>query len=222
MLRDNDALALRIETIAARTAHHLHNIEWRQLNPAPLLRRVHLCPLDDHRVSGKVYSPRQRSCGNENLHVFVSKKIFHQGPVRARKSRMMHCESVLDQVLQIRVLGCLLALFSQNLLGCGVIPHKLTQTVIFQRHITQCFGGFDCLCTTVNKYEYLIAPCVLQSLLIADFVHQLKAFEGFLLSNSNVLLLQRHRAEAVVEEEKTSFRVHTKKGSNILEVWQGG
>ena len=44
---------------------------------------------------------------------------------------------------------------------------------------------------------------MLHDLLVDDFVHDLEAFDGLFLSDTDVLLLQRHGPERVVKVEQT-------------------
>lgn len=46
---------------------YLEDIQSTQLGPAPLLRAVHLCPLDDDGVSRQIYTPGQCGCRDQHL-----------------------------------------------------------------------------------------------------------------------------------------------------------
>lgn len=58
-----------------------------------------------------------------------------------------------------------------------------------------------------KKGRHLILPSVLHDFFINNLVHDLEAFDGLLLCDANISLLQRHRTETA-NENKTSVRIH--------------
>ena len=56
--------------------------------------------------------------------------------------------------------------------------------------------------------------------LVNNFVHDLEALHGFLLSNADVRLLERHRSVSVVEEVESLLWIDAQKGGNVLVVGQ--
>ena len=59
-------------------------------------------------------------------------------------------------------------------------------------------------------------------LFIDNFIHRLESFQGLLLRDTNVLLLEWHGTETVVKEEQSFGRIHTQEAGNILVVGQCG
>lgn len=62
---------------------------------------------------------------------------------------------------------------------------------------------------------------MVHDLFVDNLVHELKPFDGLLLCDANVLLLQGHRPETVVEKEESILRFHSQEGRNVLVVRQG-
>lgn len=48
---------------------------------------------------------------------------------------------------------------------------------------------------------HLIFPSMLHDLFIHNLIHDLETFDGFLLCDANISLLQRHRAETIEKQK---------------------
>lgn len=56
-----------------------------------------------------------------------------------------------------------------------------------------------CFFSGVNENQYLITTSMFHDLLVNDFIHYLEPFQRFLLSHTDILLLQSNRPETVIE-----------------------
>ena len=59
-------------------------------------------------------------------------------------------------------------------------------------------------------------------LLVNDLVHNLEPLNGLLFRDADVLLLERHGTEAVVEVEESLVVLDAQEGGNVLVVGQSG
>ena len=74
-------------------------------------------------------------------------------------------------------------------------------------------------------YSYLVLASVVHHLLVHDLIHKLESLQSLLLRDADVLLLQRHGTEAVVEEEEPLVWSHTHESQprpGSLEAWRSG
>lgn len=53
----------------------------------------------------KVDTPRQSSCGHQNLDVFVSKQILNQRTVNSGHSSVVYRKAIRQQILELQVLN---------------------------------------------------------------------------------------------------------------------
>lgn len=54
----------------------------------------------------------------------------------------------------------------------------------------------------MHKDQHLVFACLVKHFFVHNIVHGLESLECLLFGHSNVLLLQRHRAETVVKVEE--------------------
>ena len=219
VLRDHDALALGVVLRPPGAPEHLHDVERAQLDPAALLRRVDLRALDDHGVRGQVDAPRQRRRRAQHLDVAVGEEVLDERAVRARQARVVDREAVREEVLERLGLGRL-ALLLQDLARRRVLAHEAVDRVVVERHVAQRRRRLRGLGARVHEDEDLVPARLRQHLLVADLVHQLEPLERLLLGDADVLLLQRHGPEAVVEEEHARGRLDAEQLRHVREVGQ--
>jgi hypothetical protein len=92
----------------------------------------------------------------------------------------------------------------------------------------------------MHKNEHLVFACLVKHFFIDNIIHGLESLESLLFGHSNVLLLQRHRAETVVKVEEAlkkhkfftsslehkfstyRIRLHTQKCSDIVVIGESG
>ena len=219
VLCDDDALTESVELGTTSTSHHLHHVLEAQFIPTALFRVVHLRALDDHRVRGKVYTPRQGGGAHQHLHVPIRKELLDQRAIRAGHTGVVDCEAVRQNVAQVRGTA-LLRLRDENLSAGAVLLEELRQLIVLQRRVAHRLGRLGRLLSAVDEDDGLRLTRVLHHLLVADVVHQLEPLQGLLHGDADELLLQRTRTETVVEDEQPLRRVHTEEGGDVLEVGQ--
>ena len=71
-------------------------------------------------------------------------------------------------------------------------------------------------------YSYLVLASVVHHLLVHDLIHKLESLQSLLLRDADVLLLQRHGTEAVVEKEEPLVGPHPHESRHVLVVWKRG
>mmetsp|Transcript_96000 Transcript_96000/g.248261 ORF Transcript_96000/g.248261 Transcript_96000/m.248261 type:complete len:215 (-) Transcript_96000:1286-1930(-) len=200
-------------------AHHLHHVHGGELVPRALLRIVDLRALDDHCVCRQVDTPRQRGRRHKNLNVPISVQIFNKLPVRTRQASVVDGKTVRQEILHLRRLDRL-DLCLQNLTRGGVFMQELGKSVVLHGKIAQGLRRLDRLLTRVHKDEDLVLTSVLHELLVADLVHGVEALDRLLVCDTNVRLLERHRAELVTEVVQALLRVDAQEDGHILVVGQ--
>jgi len=121
MIRDDDALAERVELRSTGATEHLEDVLRRELDPATLLRVVDLGALDNDRVRRQVDAPRQRRRRDEDLDVAVGEELFDERAVDAGHAGVVDREAERQQVLEVAV-GHVGGLGLEDLLGgaCAV------------------------------------------------------------------------------------------------------
>ena len=149
----------------------------------------------------------------------VGEQVLDEGAVRARQARVVDREAVREEVLERLGLGRL-ALLLQDFARRRVLAHEAVDRVVVERHVAQRRRRLRGLGARVHEDEDLVPARLRQHLLVADLVHQLEPLERLLLGDADVLLLQRHGPEAVVEEEHARGRVDAEQLRHVRKVGQ--
>mmetsp|Transcript_58238 Transcript_58238/g.125948 ORF Transcript_58238/g.125948 Transcript_58238/m.125948 type:complete len:223 (-) Transcript_58238:2133-2801(-) len=221
MLRDHDAMAHLVIRRSTCSPHHLHHIHWRELVPCTLLGIVDLSAFDDHSVRGKVHTPRQGRCGDKHLNVTVCIEIFNELPVCTRESRVVNGKAIRQEILHLLGLDGL-HLSLQDLSGGRVLVQKFGERVVLHRQVTKGTCCLDSFLPRVHEDQDLILPCILHQLLVAHLIHRVETFDGLLVCDANIRLLEGTWAILVAEIKEPLVRVNPQKNSNILIIRQSG
>ena len=133
----------------------------------------------------------------------------------------MHRKAVRQEVAQLGALGVLVGLGledgARRLLGV----QEASERVVGERHVANGARGLDGLLARVHEHEHLPGAGALDHLLVRDLVHELVLRHGLLGRDADELLLERHRAVAVVER-KEILGLDAQEGRHVLVVGQRG
>ena len=156
---------------------------------------------------------------HEHLDVPISKERLHKLPVGACKTGMMDAKTKWQELLEVIRLDCL-SHFPANFLRGTLFLHEFAERVVFLCHPSDFLASLCRLLARVHENEDLVLACLLHDFFIGNFVHELEALERLLFRDSDILLLQRHRPEAVVEIIQALLRRDAAQRRHVLVVGQ--
>ena len=105
-----------------------------------------------------------------------------------------------QQITEVRILT-ISTLLRKDFSCCTFGFNKLGDSFFVDGHIPEEFSSFRSFLARVNKDKGLILAGLIEDLFIADFVHDLVAFDSLLLGDTDELLLETTRPVSGVEIE---------------------
>ena len=188
---DDDTLTKGIKLRPSGSSQHLQDILRAQLNPTSLLGGVNLGSFNDDCMGGKVNTPGKSCSTHKNLDTAIVKERLNRVTVCKTQSSMVDTKPIRQKVFKGRVINRVRFL-GQNGPAGGITAKNLADGLHLEGLVSDILSRFGCLLTRVNENQHLVPalPDLLNDFVVANVIHCLQLLDGFLISNTNELLLQ--------------------------------
>mmetsp|Transcript_56867 Transcript_56867/g.151830 ORF Transcript_56867/g.151830 Transcript_56867/m.151830 type:complete len:209 (+) Transcript_56867:1283-1909(+) len=155
MFRDQDGIALCVESWSTRPAEDLLHIQYTQVLEAAMLGIEDGRTLDDHRSRGQIDTPCQRRRTTEHWYDTIEEHLLSEIPVCTEHACMVHAETVLEEDANLSVprLSALLLPIAPFFVR---VPGRKASFIPLLGQLLQGVGCLERVTTRVNEDHALV------------------------------------------------------------------